>query len=62
MEKISNHPTPANIADSIRILSGLNTSAPPGINNLFDDPIDFFGLLDEITIGVMVLTWTAGSL
>ena len=55
MEKISSHPPPANIADSIRVLSGLNTTAPPRINNLFDDPIDFFGLLDEITIGVVVL-------
>ena len=55
MEKISSHPTPANIADSIRVISGLNTTAPPRINNLFDSPIDFFGLLDEITIGVVVL-------
>jgi len=55
MEKISSHPTPANIADSIRVISVHNTAVPPHIDNLFDIPIDFFGLLDEITIGVVVL-------
>ena len=55
MEKISSHPTPANIADSIRVISVHNTAVPPHVDNLFDIPIDFFGLLDEITIGVVVL-------
>lgn len=55
MEKISSHCTPANSVDSIRVISSLNTDEPPRINNLFDNPIDFSDLLDEITIGVVLL-------
>lgn len=36
-------------------VSGLSDSNPPRINHLFDLPIDFLDLLDEIAIGVAVL-------
>lgn len=55
MKKVSSHRTNANTEDSIRVISGRSTAVPPRINNLFDIPVDFFELLDEIAIGVVVL-------
>jgi two-component system response regulator AtoC len=55
MKEVSNHRTHANTGDSIRVVSGRSTAIPPHINNLFDIPIDFFELLDEVAIGVVVL-------
>ena len=55
MEKISSHRTPGNTGDSIRVISGQNTAVPPHIDDLFDIPIDFSELLDEIAIGIVAL-------
>ncbi|MFC1856793.1 sigma-54 interaction domain-containing protein [Thermodesulfobacteriota bacterium] len=55
MKKVVGHNPDADIGDSIRIFSDRNTAVPPYINNLFNFPINFFELLDEIAIGVVVL-------
>ena len=39
----------------IRVVSGRKGTVPPHIKNLFNLPIDFLELLDEIAIGVAVL-------
>ena len=56
MKEVSNHRTHANTGDAIRVVSGRSAAIPPHINNLFDIPIDFFELLDEVAIGVVVLS------
>ena len=48
--------TIANIGDSIRTPAGREFLSPARINNLFNIPIDFSDLLDEIAIGVLVLS------
>ena len=56
MEKATRPKTAANIGASIRMLSDQSAAFPPRINNLFNIPIDFCELLDEIAIGVVVLS------
>ena len=55
MKKVIGHIAKASIGGSIRAVSGRNGATPPQINNLFNIPIDFFELIDEIAIGVVVL-------
>ena len=56
MEKATSHNTLTNGGNSIRALSGRDIAISPRINNLFNIPIDFSELLDEIAIGVVVLS------
>jgi len=56
MKKVIGHIAKASTKESIRAVSGRGGSVPPRINNLFNIPIDFFELLDEIAIGVLVLS------
>jgi len=56
MEKVTSHHTIANIGGSIRDLAGRDVAISSRINNLFDIPIDFSELLDEIAIGIVVLS------
>ncbi len=55
MEKVAGHRTHVNIGDSIRAISDRSNAAQPHVDNLFDIPIDFLELLDEIAIGVVLL-------
>jgi PAS domain S-box-containing protein len=55
MEKADSYDTLTNIDDSVRTLSDQSVAIPPRINNLFNIPVDFSQLLDEIAIGVIVL-------
>ncbi len=45
----------ANTGSSTRVISGRGSAIPPRINDLFNVPISFLELLDEIAIGVVVL-------
>lgn len=54
MKNVTTHRA-ANIEDSMRDTSPWDTTIWPHINNLFDVPIGFLELLDEIAIGVAVL-------
>ena len=56
MKKVSGHNANVHRKGSFRVVAGRRTLAPPYINNLFNIPIDFFELLDEIAIGVAVLS------
>jgi len=56
MKKVSSHRTHANTGDFIGGISGRSAAVPPHINHLFNIPIDFLELLDEIVIGVVVLS------
>ncbi|MEJ2220187.1 MAG: sigma 54-interacting transcriptional regulator [Desulfobacterales bacterium] len=55
MGKATRHNPAADITASIGTLSDQGALISPRINNLFDIPIDFCELLDEIAIGVVVL-------
>ena len=55
MKKVIGHIAKASIAAPIRAVSGRNGAISPQIKNLFNIPIDFFELIDEIAIGVVVL-------
>jgi transcriptional regulator with PAS, ATPase and Fis domain len=56
MEKAASHDTLTNNGDATRVPSGRDIPISPRINNLFNIPIDFSELLDEIAIGVVVLS------
>ncbi|MCP4682814.1 MAG: PAS domain-containing protein, partial [Desulfobacterales bacterium] len=56
MKKILIPNTNANLTDSNRVISGWSATIPPHINNLYNVPIGFMELLDEIAIGVVILS------
>ena len=56
MKKATRHNTAENIGALIRPLSDQGVANPPRINNLFDIPVDFCELLDQIAMGVVVLS------
>lgn len=56
MKKVFSHNANVPIKGSIQVVAGRRGAALPYINNLFKVPIDFFELLDEIAIGVAVLS------
>ena len=55
MEKVTGRSPMTDSDDSIHTISDRSLTTPPRINNLFNIPIDFSRLLDEIAIGVVVL-------
>ena len=55
MKKATRDNTAENTGASIRPLSDQGLANPPHINNLFDIPVDFCELLDQIAMGVVVL-------
>ena len=56
MKKVASNDTKANTKGSIRVISGWDAAISPHIDNLFNIPIRFFELLDEIAIGVVILS------
>ena len=46
----------AKTGNAIRVIPGCGAAIPPHVNNLFNIPIGFTELLDEIAIGVVILT------
>ena len=56
MKKVSDLNANVPSKGAIRAVTARRAMAPPYINNLFNIPIDFFELLDEIAIGVAVLS------
>jgi two-component system response regulator AtoC len=55
MKKVASDNMNANTGSSTRVISGRGSAIPPRINDLFNVPISFLELLDEIAIGVVVL-------
>ena len=56
MKKVAGDNTNANTGGSIQVIPGWDAAIPPHIDNLFNVPIGFFELLDEIAIGVVILS------
>ena len=56
MKNDSGHKADEHGKGFFRVVAGRRAAAPPYIHNLFNIPIDFFELLDEIAIGVAVLS------
>ncbi len=56
MKKDAGDDTNANSGDFMRVISGCDAGISPHINNLFDIPVGFTELLDEIAIGVAILS------
>jgi len=55
MKKPTSYNTNPNTKDSIRTLFDSSSKISPHIDNLFNVPLGFFELLDEIAIGVVIL-------
>ena len=55
MKKAVSHNTNSHTGDSIPAISDLSSAIAPQIDNLFNNPIGFYELLDEIAIGVVIL-------
>jgi transcriptional regulator with PAS, ATPase and Fis domain len=56
MKKITRQRRNANSDSTGRIAGGVNGALSPHIRNLFDIPVNFLELLDEIAIGVVILS------
>ena len=56
MKKGASEKIKANTGNAIQVIPGCGAAMPPHINNLFNIPIGFTELLDEIAIGVVILS------
>jgi PAS domain-containing protein len=55
MKEIREHQAQSNRLKGNRLTADRLTATLPQINNLFDIPINFFELLDEIAIGLVIM-------